>query len=156
MFFLWAFYNKKRSFTMSIYAKWRPDYVSVNWQVHMQKLSCLSYLLSTNDFIVTWFFSTQSQFWLTFSWIELQILLSCCLIRISIVILRQIFYLVNWCPCLGLGPYISSICDLFFIFSLKFIVINHITSFTQTYLIFVCFLEYLLLAFDDEVDEKGE
>ena len=48
----------------------------------------------------------------------------------------------------------SYICDLFFIFSLIFIVINHITSLKQAKLFFVIFLEYLLLPLDDNVDEK--
>ena len=43
-----------------------------------------------------------------------------------------------------------------FIFSLIFIVINHITSFRQTYLLFVHFLEYLLLFLGDDVGEKSE
>ena len=45
---------------------------------------------------------------------------------------------------------------LFFIFSLIFIAINHITSFRQTYLFFVHFLEYLLLFLGDDVGEKSE
>ena len=48
------------------------------------------------------------------------------------------------------------LCDLFFIFSLIFIVTNHITLFIETYLFFVHFLEYLLLFSDDKVDEKSE
>ena len=47
------------------------------------------------------------------------------------------------------------LCDLFFIFSLIFIVINHITSFKQTYF-FVHFLEHLLLFLDGNVDEESE
>ena len=57
------------------------------------------------------FFSTQSQCCLTFSWIELQVLLWCCLIHITIIILRHILYLVYLCPCLRLGlfmPYLWS------------------------------------------------
>ena len=46
--------------------------------------------------------------------------------------------------------------DIFFIFSLIFIVINHITSLKQTHLFFVCFLEHLLLFLDDKVDEDGK
>ena len=38
------------------------------------------------------------------------------------------------CPCLGLDLFMSYLFDLFFIFSLIFIVINDITSFKQTYL----------------------
>ena len=49
----------------------------------------------------------------------------------------------------------SYLCDLF-IFSLIFIVINHITSFRQTHLFFVHFLEYILLFLDDNMDEESE
>ena len=55
-------------------------------------------------------------------------------------------------PCLLM----SNLCDIFFIFSLIFIVINHITSFKQSYLYFVHFLEYLLLCLDDNVDEESK
>ena len=44
------------------------------------------------------FFPTQSHCCLTFSWIDLQMFLSCCLIYMTIIILRHIL-----CPCLGLG-----------------------------------------------------
>ena len=44
-----------------------------------------------------------------------------------------------------LGLFMSFLCDLFFVFSLIFIVINHITSFKQTSLFFVYFLKYLQL-----------
>ena len=50
----------------------------------------------------------------------------------------------------------SYLCDLFFIFSLIFIVINHIKSFKQTNLFFIHFLEYLLLSLVDYVDEESE
>ena len=59
------------------------------------------------------------------------------------------------CPCLDLGLLISYLCDLLFIFSFIFIVINHITSFKQTYLFFVHFLEHLLLFLDDNVEAKN-
>ena len=52
--------------------------------------------------------------------------------------------------------YAVYIYDLFFIFSLIFIVINHITSFKQTHLFFVHFLECLLLLLDDNVDEENK
>ena len=48
------------------------------------------------------------------------------------------------------------LCNLFFIFSLIFIVINHIASFKQMYLFFVQFLEYLLLFEDENVDEESQ
>ena len=89
-------------------------------------------------------FSTQPQCCLIFSWIELEILLRCCLIYVLIIILRHILYLVYLCPYLGLGLLMSCVCDLFFIFSPIFAVINHIISFKQAYLFFMHFLEYLL------------
>ena len=54
-------------------------------------------------------FSTQAQCCLTFSWIEPQMLLKCCLIHITIIILRYILYLVYFCPCLDLGFFMSSL-----------------------------------------------
>ena len=58
-------------------------------------------------------------------------LLRCCLIHRAIIILRHILYLVYPCSCLGLGLFMSYLCDLRFIFSLTFIVINHITLFKR-------------------------
>ena len=46
----------------------------------------------------------------------------------------------------------SYLCDLYFIFSLIFIVINNVTLLKQTHLFFVHFLEYLLLFLDDNAD----
>ena len=82
-------------------------------------------------------FSAQLQCCLNFSWIELQMLLSCCLIHIAIIILSHILYLVYLYPCLDLGLFMSYLCDLFFIPGLIFISINHISSFKQTSLFFV-------------------
>ena len=50
----------------------------------------------------------------------------------------------------------SYLCDQFFISSLIFIVINHATSFKQTYFFLVHFLEDLLLILDDNVDKQSE
>ena len=64
-------------------------------------------------------------------------------------------YLVYSCSCLRrLGLFISYLCDLFFFFSLIFIAINHVTSLKQKHLLFVYFLEYLVLFLDDNVDEE--
>ena len=53
--------------------------------------------------------------------------------------------------------FIYVVCDLFFIFSLIFIVINHITSFKQTYLFFfIHFFEHLQLVLDAAVDEESK
>ena len=39
--------------------------------------------------------------------------------------ISNISYLVYLCPCLGLGLFMSYLCDVFFIFSLIFVIINH-------------------------------
>ena len=62
------------------------------------------------------FCSTQLQRCLTFSWIELQMLLRCCLIHITIITLRHTLYLVY----LNLGLYMLYPCDLFFHFQSHF------------------------------------
>ena len=63
-------------------------------------------------------FSTQSQCCLTFSLIEIQMLLRCFLIHISIVILRHFLYLLYVCPCQDLGLFMFYLHDLFFNFHL--------------------------------------
>ena len=82
-----------------------------------------------------------------FSYIELQMLRSCFLIHIIIIILRHILCLVFICVLLW---------DQFFNFSFIFIVINYITSLKQTHLLFVYILEFLLLFFDDNLNEESE
>ena len=79
----------------------------------------------------------------------------CCLIHIeiTIIILVHNLCLVYLCPCLGLGQFMPYLCDIFFIFSLIFIVIIYISSLKQTQLFFVLFLEYLLSFLDDSVNE---
>ena len=62
------------------------------------------------------FFSSQSQCCLMLSFIELQILLSCCLTHIGIIILRHFLYLLYLCSCLDIGLFMSYLCNLFFIF----------------------------------------
>ena len=107
-------------------------------------------------FLKATLFSTQPQCSLTSSWIELQMLLRRSLIHITIILLRPILYLVFFCPCLGLGLFMSYLCDLLFIFSLIFIVINYITSLKQTHLFFVYFLEYLLFFWMKTWIKKGK
>ena len=87
------------------------------------------------------FFSTQSRCCLTSLWIEFQMLLRCCLIHITIIILRYISYLVYFCPYLGL--YVVFLWSKFH-FQPNFFVINHITLLKQAHLFFVHFLEYIL------------
>ena len=70
------------------------------------------------------------------------------------IILRHILYLVHLGTCLGIGLFLSYLCDLLLISSPIFIAINHLTSLKQTDLIFVHFLQYLLSFLDDNVDEE--
>ena len=85
------------------------------------------------------FFSTQPLCCLTFSWTELQMLLSCCLIYVSIIIVRQFLNLLYLCLWLDLGLFISYLCDVFFIFVFIFINIYCIISWIQSYLLFCLF-----------------
>ena len=68
----------------------------------------------------------------TFSWIELQMLLRCCLIHIAITILRHILSWVYLCPCLACF---------------------HCHWHTW---FFLHFLEYLLSILDDNMDDESE
>ena len=104
----------------------------------------------------TWvnFFSTQPQCLLTFSWNELQILLRCCLIHLSIIMMKHVLYLVY----LGLSLFMSHLCDLFSIFI--FIIINHIIS-LKRHTFFRYILKYALILFNNmnegsEYFSKGE
>ena len=62
-------------------------------------------------------------------------LLRCCLIHISIIILRHFLYLLYLCPCLDLGLFMSYLCDLFFIFIFIFIMINRMNTDTLVLLL---------------------
>ena len=53
-------------------------------------------------------------------------------------------HLVYSCPYLGIDLFMSYLCDVFFFFSLTFIVIDHITQLKQMHLFCVHFLEYIL------------
>ena len=70
------------------------------------------------------------------------------------IIQRDILHLVYLGPCLGLSLFMSYLCDLFLFSSPIFITINYLTSLKQTELFFVHILEYLLLFFDDNVEEE--
>ena len=50
----------------------------------------------------------------------------------------------------------SYICDLFFNFSLIFIVINDINTFKQAFVFLYILLGYLQLFLDDNMDEESE
>ena len=94
-----------------------------------------SYNWTTRFFISKAFFSTQSQCYLTFSWIEIRMLLRCCLVHTIIVMLIHILYLAYLYPCLCLGLFMSYLGDLYFIFSIIFISINQIISLKSTNLL---------------------
>ena len=55
-----------------------------------------------------------------------------------------------------LGLFMSYPCDLFFIFSLHFIITNHYNLIKTDALAFANFLEYLLLVLDNNIDEENE
>ena len=73
--------------------------------------------LNTCFFYKQRFFSAQPNFCLTFWWIELQMLLRCCLTHISIVIMRHFLHLLYLCPCQNLVLFMSYLCDLSFTLS---------------------------------------
>ena len=54
------------------------------------------------------------------SLIELQMLLRCCLVHISIIILRHFFNLLYLCPCPDLGLFMYRIYVIYFSFSSSF------------------------------------
>ena len=70
------------------------------------------------------FFSTQPQCCLTFSGAQPQMLLRCCLLHMT-TILRHILYLVYLCSCFDLVLIMSYLRELFFIFTLIFIIKSH-------------------------------
>ena len=59
------------------------------------------------------FFLTQRECCLTFLWTELQMLLRCCFIHMSIIILKDILYLVCLGPHLDIGLYVVSMWSIF-------------------------------------------
>ena len=81
-------------------------------------------------------------------------LLRCCLMYITIIILIHILCLVYLFPHPDLGQVISNLFDLFFISSFIFSLINYITSLMERHLFFVQFLECLPLISVDNVHEE--
>ena len=113
-------YNFKTLCSVSVFKEERDS--------HNYKILCARFFFKKKHF-----FSTQPQRCIIFSQIDLQMLLTFFLIHIAIMLLRPILYLVYLWPCLGQGLFMSYLCDILFIFSLIFIVINYSTSFKQTY-----------------------
>ena len=123
-------------------------------KVHKKKLlgHCIKCRVNLNDirfFYKKPFFSIQPRCCLNFSWIELQILFSCCLVHISIIILRRFSYLLYFCPCLmsrSKSIYIISIWSIYrwnikyiFIFIFIFIMTDHVILWIRTNLFFRLF-----------------
>ena len=119
------------------------------------KIKLIRIFLNYTPFYKQYLFSFQLQCHLTFLWIELQMLLRCCLIHISIIIVRH-FTFINFYQCLGLGLFISHLRDLFFIFILSFIMINCIISWIQTHLFFSLFFRIFATILDETVDEERD
>ena len=91
-------------------------------------------------FLATLFFISASvtQCCSFFLWIELQMLHSRCLIHISIMSMRQLFYLLYLCLSMSRrGPFMSYFCDLCFIFIFVFIMINRVILWINTSLFFL-------------------
>ena len=126
LIFLTLYQHKKAETVLSIFSGEIIDLKSCNmigWE----------HLVYTRFFYKQHCFSTQPQCCLAFSWIQLQTLLRSCLLHITIIVLRHILYLVQSCPWLDLVLFMLYLCDLFFIFSLICITINHIISLKLTH-----------------------
>ena len=93
-------------------------------------------------FYMEYFFSTQPQCYLTFTWTKLQILIG----------VDETLFILTFC--LQLELFISCLCDLFFIFIIILTIINLIISWIQTHLFFIDILEFVLLFLDDNVDRE--
>ena len=87
-------------------------------------------------FISNAFFSTQPQCCLTFLWTELQMLLGCCLIHITIIVLRHFLYLLYLCPCLDLSLFMTNYV-IYFLFLSCFSLM--LIAWIQTHLFFCSF-----------------
>ena len=74
-------------------------------------------------------------------------LFRCCLVPISIIIMRHFICFLSLCLCLDLGLFMSYLCDLFFFFFSIFIMINRIMSWIQTHLFFCLFFRVIPFIF---------
>ena len=91
------------------------------------------HLVFTRFFYKQHCFSTQTQCYLTFSWIQLQTLRRFCLLHITIIVLRHISYLVQSYPWLDLVLFMC-IYVIYFSFPASFcITINQIISLKLTH-----------------------
>ena len=87
------------------------------------------------------------------SWIELQMFLRCCLIHMSIIILRK--FLAVFIMSRPMSIYVVSLWSIFH-FHLHFIMINCIILLIQTHLFFSLFFRICVLFLDDNVDKECE
>ena len=92
------------------------------------------------------FFSAHPQCCLNFSWIELKMLRRCCLIHMSIIIMRHFLFLLYLYPFLVLHLFMSYLCDPSFMFIFIFIMISHIISWIS-HLFFRLFSRICLIIF---------
>ena len=106
-------------------------------------------------FFISNAFFQQPLFCLTFSWIELQMLLRCSLIHKSFMILRPL-HLQYLCSCHDVGLLMSRLCGLFFIFIFIFIMINRTILWIQAHLFFCLYFRTYTIFLDDNVDEDFE
>ena len=95
---------------------------------------CIKFSEAQAFFYKQHYFSIQPQCCLIFSWIKLQMSLRCCLINVSIFILRHFLYFLYLCPYLDLDLFLSYLCGLFFIFVFILTMINHIIPSKQGHL----------------------
>ena len=110
------------------------------YHTYMDDQQCWGSLPGHTFFYKQHFFSTQTQCCLRFSWTQLQMLLRCCLIHISIIILRCFISLLCLCPYLNLSLFMPYLRESIFIFVFIFSVINYIISWIQTCFFFCFFL----------------
>ena len=104
-------------------------------------LNFVTIFVNTCFFYKQHFFSTQPQCCLTFSWFGFQVLLRCCLVHISIIIIsRPIFTIVSMSRCRSI--YVVSMWSFFI-----FIIINCIISWIQIHLFFCLFYRICSIIF---------
>ena len=151
-FFFHFLYNKLELYLLILCLAW--SYRLVLRNLVNNYIDEFASFIGIPIFIYTLFFykqrfqtlSSQSKCCLTFSWIELQMLLRCCLIHISIIKPKHCLYLLYLWSRLNEGVFRSYPCDFFFSLS---------SSFLQTYFFFWLFYR-ILLFLDNKVGEKYE
>ena len=102
--------------------------------------TCYCFIIPIRDWTYAWmnlqkfffykqrFLSIQPHWCLTLPYIEIYMLLGCCLIHIGIIILKNCYCSVHLCSWLDLGLFVPYLCDLFFISIFICIMINLVIS----------------------------